>query len=46
MSDAQDRTLPLTDRVRLRVHLHWCVTCTRYRQQLEFMRKALRYYSR
>jgi hypothetical protein len=45
MSDAQDRPLPLSDRVKLRLHLHWCVMCTRYGQQLEFMRKALRRYS-
>jgi hypothetical protein len=44
MSDAQDRPLPISDRIRLRLHLYWCVACTRYRQQLAFMRKALRRY--
>jgi hypothetical protein len=44
MSDAQDRPLPLSDRLKLRLHLHWCVACTRYREQLEFMREALRRY--
>jgi putative zinc finger protein len=44
MSDAQERSLSLADRIKLRLHLHWCVACTRYAQQLAFMRKALRRY--
>lgn len=44
MSDAQERPLSIADRVKLRLHLHWCVACTRYGQQLAFMRNALRRY--
>lgn len=44
MSDAQERPLSLADRIKLRLHLHWCVACTRYDQQLAFMRSALRRY--
>ncbi len=44
MSDALDRPLSVSDRIKLRLHLHWCVACTRYRQQLEFMQRALRRY--
>ena len=44
MSDAMERPLPLSDRVKLRLHLYWCEACTRYRRQLAFMRKALRRY--
>jgi hypothetical protein len=44
MSDAQERPLSIADRMKLRLHLYWCVACTRYGQQLAFMRKALRRY--
>ena len=44
MSDAQERPLSLADRIKLRLHLHWCAACTRYGQQLAFMRSALRRY--
>jgi Putative zinc-finger len=44
MSDAQDRPLSISDRIKLRLHLHWCVACTRYARQLAFLRKALRRY--
>ncbi len=46
MSDAQERRLPLRDRIKLRLHLHWCVACTRYRQQVRFLRDALRRYGK
>jgi hypothetical protein len=45
MSDAQERPLGLVDRIKLRLHLHWCVACTRYSRQLAFIRKALRRYA-
>ncbi len=44
LSDAQDRPLSMGDRFKLRLHLHWCVACTRYAQQVAFMRRALRRY--
>jgi hypothetical protein len=46
MSDAQDRPLSLRDSIKLRLHLHWCVACTRYQQQVGFLRKALRRYGK
>ena len=46
MSDAQDRQLSLRDRIKLRLHLHWCVACTRYQQQVAFLRKALQRYGK
>jgi hypothetical protein len=46
MSDAQDRPLSLRDSLKLRLHLHWCVACTRYQQQVGFLRKALRRYGK
>jgi hypothetical protein len=46
MSDAQDRRLSLRDSIKLRLHLHWCVACTRYKQQVAFLRKALQRYGK
>jgi hypothetical protein len=46
MSDAQDRRLSLRDSIKLRLHLHWCVACTRYQQQVRFLRSALRRYGK
>ena len=44
ISEAQERPLSLRDRLKLRMHLHWCVACTRYQRQVGFLRKALRRY--
>jgi hypothetical protein len=46
ISDAQERPLSLRNRIKLRLHLHWCVACTRYQRQTAFLRKALRRYGR
>jgi hypothetical protein len=46
ISDAQDRPLSIRDRLKLRLHLHWCVACTRYQKQVGFLRKALHRYGR
>ncbi len=46
ISDAQERPLSLRDKIKLRLHLHWCVACTRYERQVAFLRKALRRYGR
>lgn len=42
LSEAMDRTLPWHVRVRMRLHLLMCVLCERYKQQLHFIREALR----
>jgi hypothetical protein len=46
ISDAQERRLSLRDKLKLRLHLHWCVACARYQRQVGFLRKALRRYGR
>jgi hypothetical protein len=46
MSDAQERPLSLRDRIKLRLHLHWCLACSRYEHQVAFIRNALRRYGR
>ena len=37
---AEDKALPLADRVAVRLHMLACRTCPRFVQQVEFMRKA------
>ncbi len=44
LSQAQDRPLTYSDRVKLRLHLAACVACTRFSRQLAFMREALSRY--
>jgi Putative zinc-finger len=46
ISDAQERPLSLRDRIKLRLHLHWCVACTRYERQVGFLRRALNRYGK
>ncbi|MQR00177.1 zf-HC2 domain-containing protein [Glaciimonas soli] len=41
LSEAQDRNLPLLHRVRVRVHLWTCTACTRFSEQIHFLRKAM-----
>lgn len=41
-SQAMDRRLSLGERVSLRVHLAICDGCTNFRNQLEFLRDAVR----
>lgn len=43
-SRAQDTRLSAFERWKLRMHLEVCAQCTRFEQQLEFMREALRRY--
>ncbi|MFA7290742.1 MAG: zf-HC2 domain-containing protein [Rhodocyclaceae bacterium] len=40
--EGQDRTLPFTERIAVRVHLMMCGACRRFEAQMEFMRQALR----
>ncbi len=38
MSEAQDRALPLGERLPLRLHLLMCTGCRNYGKQLDFLR--------
>jgi hypothetical protein len=41
ISQSQDTTLPPGTRMKMRLHYWVCEWCTRYRNQVRFMRKAL-----
>jgi hypothetical protein len=41
-SHSMDRDLPVGQRLSLWVHFSICKWCTRYREQLQFIRRALR----
>ena len=43
-SRAQETRLSAYERWKLRMHLRVCANCTRFEQQLDFMREALRRY--
>lgn len=40
--EGQDRKLPFTERIAVRVHLMMCGACRRFEAQMDFMRQALR----
>lgn len=42
VSEAMDRDLSLTERLRVRMHLLICVACTRFERQMALLRSALR----
>ena len=42
LSQAEDRRLGWGERLKLRAHLALCDFCTRFEQQLKFMREAMR----
>lgn len=42
VSESLDRKLPIHQRTGIRLHLFMCEFCTRYQQQLMFLRKILR----
>ncbi len=42
LSEAQDRKLPLGERLPLRLHLFMCVGCRNYGKQLDFLRAITR----
>jgi hypothetical protein len=44
MSQAQDRSLGLGERVKLRLHLAACAACSRFSRQMTLMRDALTRY--
>lgn len=45
LSEGQDRTLGLGERVSLKMHLAICIGCANYRRQMEFLRQACRGYA-
>ncbi|HMX15854.1 MAG TPA: zf-HC2 domain-containing protein [Rhodocyclaceae bacterium] len=45
VSQALDRPLSIGELIRLRSHLAICRGCSNYRQQMLFLRRALRRYS-
>lgn len=42
LSEAQDRTLRVGERLQLEIHLAICTGCRNYRKQLDFLRAACR----
>jgi hypothetical protein len=44
ISQLQDGDIPLPERLRIRLHLLLCDACTRFEQQMRFLRAALRNY--
>jgi hypothetical protein len=45
LSESLDRNLPLYHRMGMRIHLMMCKFCSRYKEQLLFLRKTARLYS-
>jgi len=44
LSQRQDRTLALAERVKLALHLSVCIACTRFARQLVVVRRAMARY--
>ncbi|MFJ2987840.1 zf-HC2 domain-containing protein [Collimonas sp. NPDC087041] len=42
LSQAQDSNLSALTRARVRIHLWTCTACTRFSQQLSFIRQAMK----
>lgn len=42
VSASLDRKLSLRERLQVRIHLAYCTGCTRFEQQMKFMRRAFR----
>lgn len=42
LSEAQDRTLTVGERLQLEIHLAICKGCANYRKQMDFLRAACR----
>ena len=42
LSESQDRKLALGERMHLRLHLTMCKGCSRYKKQIQFIRRACR----
>lgn len=45
MSESLDRTLPFHQRIGVRIHFMMCKFCSRYKEQLLFLRKIAYLYS-
>lgn len=43
ISENMDHSMPLLDRLRVKLHLAMCVFCRYYQEQLEVLRKLSRY---
>lgn len=43
VSESMDRTLPVSTRIKLRLHLMICTACAEYRRQLRQIRQAMRH---
>ncbi len=46
VSESLDRNLPLRQRIAVRLHLFRCKICSRYREQMLFLRNAARLYAK
>jgi hypothetical protein len=46
LSESLDRNLPLYQRMGMRIHLMMCKFCSRYKEQLLFLRKTAHLYSK
>lgn len=44
ISEGLDRDLSVVERAALRIHVALCVACTRFTEQLSFVRRAVREY--
>jgi len=42
VSESMDRTLPLTQRIKIRIHLGMCKYCARFEKQVHFLRNVCR----
>ena len=42
VAEQLDRELPLGDRLRVRLHLIACTSCTRFKRQMQFLREAMK----
>jgi hypothetical protein len=42
VAEQLDRELPLGERLRVRLHLFACTSCTRFNRQMQFLREAMK----
>lgn len=42
VSEGMDRKLSLVERSRVRLHLFVCIACTRFNDQMDLLRRAMR----
>jgi hypothetical protein len=42
VTEQLDRDLPLGERLRVRLHLIACTSCTRFNRQMQFLREAMK----